>query len=147
MKSYQSRTGQLYQSLTTDVPAPLPDKKHIARIKYRITKEEHVKEQKRKHILEVPLHCIQCWFPLMMNHSTQRNAIPCCLSICGHTHLENQVGALPDQLNVCLLTNISIISQFVFEEVSFGTLSVVLFSLKGGVMLVRQKAPTQIIVE
>ena len=43
-------------------------------------------------------------------------------------HLENKVGALPDQLNVCLLTNISIISQFVFEEVSFGLMIGVLFS-------------------
>ena len=58
-----SITGQLYQLLTADVPAPLPDKKHTIRTKYRITKEEHVKEQKGKHILEVPLHCIQCWLP------------------------------------------------------------------------------------
>ena len=84
--------------------------------------------------------------PLMMNHSAQRNAIPCCLSICGHMHLENQVGALPDQLNVCLLTNISIISQFVFEEVSFGLMIGVLFSFKSGLLLVRHKAATYIIV-
>ena len=51
-------------------------------------------------------------------------------------HLENQVGALPDQLNVCLLTNISIISQFVFEEVSFGLMIGVLFSFKSGLLLV-----------
>ena len=74
-------------------------------------------------------------FPLMMNHNAQRNAIPC-LSICGHMHLENQVGALPDQLNVCRLTNISIISQFVFEEVSFGLMIGVLFSFKSGLLLV-----------
>ena len=85
-------------------------------------------------------------FPLMMNHSAQRNAIPCCLSICGHMHLENQVGALPDQLNVCLLTNSSIISQFVFEEVSFGLMIGVLFSFKSGLLLVRHKAATRIIV-
>ena len=83
----------------------------------------------------------------MMNHNAQRNAIPCYLSIYGHMHLGNQVGALPGQLNVCLLTNISNISQFIFEEVSFGFMIGVLFSLKGGIMLVRQKAPTQIIVE
>ena len=75
-------------------------------------------------------------FPLMMNHSAQRNAITCCLSICGHMHLENQVGALPDQLNVCMLTNISIISQFVFEEVSFGLKIGVFFSFKSGLLLV-----------
>ena len=57
-----SRTGPIEVS-TADVPAPLPDKEHTVRTKYRITKEEHVKEQKRKHILEVPLHCIQCWLP------------------------------------------------------------------------------------
>ena len=84
--------------------------------------------------------------PLMMNHSTQRNAIQCCLAICGHMHLENQVGALPDQLNACLLTNISIISQFVFEELSFGLMISVLFSCKSGLLLVRHKAATQIIV-
>ena len=60
-------------------------------------------------------------------------------------HLENQVGALPDQLNVCLLTNI--ISQFVFEEVSFGLMIGVLFSFKSGLLLVRHKAATQIIVQ
>ena len=81
----------------------------------------------------------------MMNHSAQRNAIPCCLSICGHMHLENQVGALPDQLNVCLITNISMISQLVFEEVRFG-LMIGVFSLKGALQLVRQKAATQIIM-
>ena len=43
--------------------------------------------------------------PVMMNHIAQRNATPCYVSICGHMHLKNQVGALPDQLNVCLLTN------------------------------------------
>ena len=80
-------------------------------------------------------------FPLMMNHSAQRNAIPCCLSICGHMHLENQVGALPDQLNVCLITNISIISQFIFEEVRF-RLMISVFSFKSGLLL----AATQIIV-
>ena len=46
--------------------------------------------------------------PRMMNHSAQRNAIPCCLSICGHMHLENHLRALADQLNVCMLNNISI---------------------------------------
>ena len=61
-------------------------------------------------------------------------------------HLENQVGALPDQLNVCMLTNISIISQFVFEEVSFGLMIGVLFSFKSGLLLVRHIAATQIIV-
>ena len=70
--------------------------------------------------------------PLMMNHNAQRNAIPCCLSICGHMHLENQVGALPDQLNVCLL--------------SFGLMIGVVFSFKSGLLLVRHKAATQIIV-
>ena len=75
-----------------------------------------------------------------------KNATPCCLSICGHMHLENQVGALPDQLNVCLLANVSIISQFVFEEVSFGLMIGVLFSIKSGLLLVRYKATTQIIV-
>ena len=72
----------------------------------------------------------------MMNHSAQRNAIPSCLSICGHMHLEYQVGALADKLNVCLLTNISIISQFVFEEVSFGLMIGVLFRFKSGLLLV-----------
>ena len=76
LKAYRSRTGQLYQLLTADVPAPLPDKEHTVRTKYRITKEEHVKEQKRKHILEVPLHCIQCWFPTHDESQRQRNAIP-----------------------------------------------------------------------
>ena len=61
-------------------------------------------------------------------------------------HLENQVGALPDQLNVCLLTNVSIISQFVFEEVSFGLMIGVLFSFKSGLLLVQHKAATHIIV-
>ena len=61
-------------------------------------------------------------------------------------HFENQVGALPDQLNVCLLTNISNISQFVFEEVSFGLMIGVLFSFKSELLLVRHKAATQIIV-
>ena len=60
-------------------------------------------------------------------------------------HLENQVGALADQLNVCLLTYISIISQFVFEEVSFG-LMIGVFSFKSGLLLVRHKAAAQIIV-
>ena len=81
----------------------------------------------------------------MMNHIAQRNAIPCYLSICGHMHLENQMGALPDQLNVCPLTNISIISQFIFEEVSF-RLMIGVFSFKSGLLLVQQKAATQIIV-
>ena len=40
--------------LTVDVLTPLPDKEHTGCTKYRINKEEHVKEQKRKHILEVP---------------------------------------------------------------------------------------------
>ena len=84
--------------------------------------------------------------PLMMNHNAQRSVIPFCLSICGHMHLENQVGALADQLNVCLLTNICIISQFVFEEVSFRLMIGVLFSFKSGLLLVRHKAATQIIV-
>ena len=61
-------------------------------------------------------------------------------------HLENQVGALADQLNVCLLTNTSIISQFVFEEVSHGLMIGVLFSFNSGLLLVRHKAATQIIV-
>ena len=61
-------------------------------------------------------------------------------------HLENKVGALPHQLNVCLLTNISIISQFIFEEVSFGLMIGVLFRFKSGLLLVRHKAATQIIV-
>ena len=64
------------------------------------------------------------------------------LSICRNLHLETQVGPLANQLNVSQY-HITII----FEQLSFGILSVVLFSLKGGVMLVRQKAPTQIIVE
>ena len=85
----------------------------------------------RFHFIAYSVGC-----PLMMNHSTQRNAIPCCLSICGHMHLENPVGALADQLNVYLLTNISIISQFVFEEVSFGLMIDVLFSFKSGLLLV-----------
>jgi len=58
-----SVTCQLYQLLTVDVPTPLPDKEHTLRTKYRITKEEHVKEQNMKHILDVPLHCILCWLP------------------------------------------------------------------------------------
>ena len=58
-----SITRHLYQLLTADVPAPLPDKEHTVRTKYRITKEEHVKEQKRKHILEILLISIQCWLP------------------------------------------------------------------------------------
>ena len=49
--------------------------------------------------------------PLMMNHNAQRNAILCCLSICGHMHLETQLGALTNQLNVSLLANVSIISH------------------------------------
>ena len=49
--------------------------------------------------------------PFMMNHSAQRNAIPRCLSTCGHMHLENKVGALADQLNVCLLTSMNIMSH------------------------------------
>ena len=61
-------------------------------------------------------------------------------------HLENQVGTLPDQLNVCLLTNVSIISQFVFGDVSFGLMIGVLYSFKSGLLLVRHKAATQIIV-
>ena len=60
-------------------------------------------------------------------------------------YLENQVGALPDQLNVCLLANVSITSQFIFEEVSFG-LMIGVFSFKNGLLLVRHKAATQIIV-
>jgi len=82
----------------------------------------------------------------MMNHNAQRNVIPCYLSICGHMHLENQVGALHDQLNVCLVTNISIISQFVFEEVSCGLMIGVLFSFKTGLVLVQHKAAIHIIV-
>jgi hypothetical protein len=35
---------------------------------------------------------------------------------------------------------------FVFEQLSFGIMSGVVFSLKGGVVLVRHKAPTQIMV-
>ena len=37
--------------------------------------------------------------------------------------------------------------RIIFEQLSFGIMSVVLFSLKGGALLVRQKGPTQIIVE
>ena len=51
-------------------------------------------------------------------------------------HLEVHVGALPDQLNVCLLSNVCIISQFVFEEVRFGLMIGVLFSFKSGLLLV-----------
>ena len=60
-----------------------------------------------------------------------KKATPCYLSICGARAFESKVGSLADQLNVCLLTNISIISQFVFEEVSFGLMIGVLFSFKG----------------
>ena len=60
-------------------------------------------------------------------------------------HLGTQVGALANQLNGCLLANVSIISQFVFE-VSFGLMISVLFSFKSGLLLVRHKAATQIIV-
>ena len=61
-------------------------------------------------------------------------------------HLETQLGALANQLNACLLANVGIISQFVFEEVSFGLMIGVLFSCKSGLLLVRHKAATQIIV-
>ena len=61
-------------------------------------------------------------------------------------HLETQLGALANQLIVCLLANVSIISQFIFEEVSFGLMIGVLFSFKSGLLLVRHKAATQIIV-
>ena len=139
-----SRNGPIEVS-TADVPTPLPDKEHTL----------FGKEEKKRNMLKnrrgsifLRFRCIayNVGSPLMMNHGAQRNAIPCCLSICGHMHLENQVGALPDQLNVCLLTNISIISQFVFEEVSFGLMIGVLFSFKSGLLLVRHKAATQIIV-
>ena len=71
-KSYESKRPEEFKvSITTDridlytanVPAHLHYKEHTVRTKYRITKEEHVKEQERKHILEVPLNCIQCWLP------------------------------------------------------------------------------------
>ena len=41
-------------------------------------------------------------------------------------YLENQVGALPDQLNVCLLANVSIISRSDLKRMID-----VLFSFKG----------------
>ena len=70
----------------------------------------------------------------------------CYISICRDMHLETQVGPLANQLNVSVnLYQYHI--TIIFEQLSFRILSVVLFSLKGGVMLVRQKAPTQIIVE
>ena len=34
--------------------------------------------------------------PLMMNHSAQRNAIPCCLSICGNFEQES-LGSYSEQ--------------------------------------------------
>src|SRR5215216_6282081 len=105
-----------------------------------------VKNRRGSIFLRFRFFAYNVGFTLMMNHITRRNAIPCCLSICGHIHLENQVGALPDQLNVCLLTNISIISQFVFEEVSFRLMIGVLLAFKSGLLLVRHKEATENIV-
>ena len=59
---------------------------------------------------------------------------------------ETNIGTLGDQLNVLCFSNMSIISEFVFEEVSFGLMIGVLFSFKSGLLLVRHKAATQIIV-
>src|SRR3990170_5556472 len=104
-----SRTGPIELS-TVDVPAPLPDKEHTV-----LTKEEQKRnmlKNRRGSILSrfrFFLYNVGC--PPMMNQSIQRNAIPCCLSLCGHMHLETQVGALADQLNVCLLTNMNIMSH------------------------------------
>ena len=56
------------------------------------------------------------------------------------------MGPLANELNV-FVNKYQYHITIIFEQLSFQILSVVLFSLKGGVMLVRQKAPTQIIVE
>ena len=69
-----------------------------------------------------------------------------CLSICRDMHLDTQVGPLANQLNVPV-NEYQYHITITFEQLSFGILSVVLFSLEGGVMLVCQEAPTQIIVE
>jgi hypothetical protein len=104
-----SRSGPI-DLLTADVPAPLPDKEHTVLIK-----EEQKRNMLKNRIGSIlwRFHFFLCnvGCPPMMNQSAQRNAIPCCLSICGHMHLETQVGALADQLNVCLLTNMNIMSH------------------------------------
>ena len=59
-----SRTGPIEVS-TTDVPAPLPYKEHTV-----LTKEE----QKRKHIIEIPLLSIQCW---LLTHDESEHPKKC----------------------------------------------------------------------
>ena len=104
-----SRSGPIDLS-TADVTDPLLDKEHTVLIKEE--QKRNMLKNRRGSILwrfRFFLYNVGC--PPMMNQSAQRNAIPWFLSTCGHMHLETQVGALADQLNVCLLTNISIISH------------------------------------
>ena len=104
-----SRTAPIELS-TADVPAPLPDKEHTV-----LTKEEQkrnmLKNRRGSILLRFRFFLYNVGCPPMMNQSAQRNDIPWRLSVCGHMHLETQVGALADQLNACLLTNVSIISH------------------------------------
>ena len=87
MKSF-SRTGPIKLS-TVDVPAPLPDKEHTV-----LTKEEQ-----KRNMLKNRRGSILLRFPFFL------------YNVGGHMHLETQVGALANQLNVCLLANVSIISH------------------------------------
>ena len=84
---------------TADVPTPLPDKEHAV-----LTKEEQkrnmLKNRRGSILSRFPFFLYNVGRPAMMNQRTQRNVIPWCLSICVHMHLETQVGALANQLNV-----------------------------------------------
>ena len=111
-----SRTGPIEVS-TADVPTPLPDKEHTV-----LTKEEQkrnmLKNRRGSILLRFPFFLYNVGCPPMMNQSAQRNAIPWCLSICGHMHLETQLGALANQLIVCLLPNVSMISHLYLKNLT-----------------------------
>ena len=144
MKAYRSRTGQLYQMLTADVPAPLPNKEHTVRTKYRINKEEHV-NRRGSIFLRFRFIAYNVSCPLMMNHNAQRNAIPCCLSICGNFEQES-LGSYYEQESTGGERMTFIASRMALNALVPILQVIAMFSFKSGLLLVRHKAATQIIV-
>ena len=71
-----SITYQLYQLLTADVPAPLPDKEHIV-----LTKEEQkrnmLKNRKGSILSRLPFFLYNVGFPPMMNHDVSLYVATC----------------------------------------------------------------------
>ena len=61
--------------------------------------------------MRITLLSIQCLLPTHDELEHTENEIPPVSLYVAHMHLETQVGTSTDQLNVCLLNNISIVSH------------------------------------